>query len=145
VIDKDDVRDLLDEANPGLAYDIMWNMAHRQLLLGLSVICDSPLTGGAWHAIRVAAETSAALAVVECRSPDEAVWRARIDGRKALNLPSHHQTDWASMQARRHTHPPQTLELVGYPHLVVDTTVAPVVALCDRLVAWLAALSSGMI
>jgi predicted kinase len=140
VIDKDDMRDLLDEANPGLAYDIMWNVARRQLFLGLSVICDSPLTGGPWHAIQVAAQTSAALAVVECRCPDEAVWRARIDGRKALNLPSHHQTDWDTVQAHRRTHPPQSLEVIGYPYLMVDTTVAPVEALCDRLVAWLAAL-----
>jgi hypothetical protein len=44
------------------------------------------------------------------------------------------------MQARRHARPSQTLDVVGYPHLVLDTTVAPVVALCDRLVAWLAAL-----
>lgn len=100
VIDKDDARDLLDNTNPGLAYDIMFNIARRQLLLGLSVICDSPLTSGPWRAAQVAAETGAALAVVECRCPDEAAWRARIDGRKALNLPSHHQTDWEAMQAR---------------------------------------------
>jgi hydrogenase nickel incorporation protein HypB len=57
VIDKDDVRDLLDDNAPGLAYDVMWNVARRQLLLGMSVICDSPLTGGPWHAAQIAMET----------------------------------------------------------------------------------------
>jgi predicted kinase len=59
-------RRLRYEANPGLAYDIMWNVARRQLLLGLSVICDSPLTGGPWHAIQVAAETSAGVLTRRC-------------------------------------------------------------------------------
>lgn len=48
VIDKDDVKDLLDghaQAAGPLAYQIMFNIARRQLLQGLNVICDSPLTG----------------------------------------------------------------------------------------------------
>jgi hypothetical protein len=48
VIDKDDVKDLLDgpaQAAGPLAYEIMFNIARRQLLQGLNVICDSPLTG----------------------------------------------------------------------------------------------------
>jgi predicted kinase len=140
VIDKDDARELLDDANPGLAYEIMWSVARRQLLLGLSVICDSPLTGGIWHAAQVATETGATLVVVECRCTDEALWRARIEARKALNLPSHHQTDWEAMQARRRAHPPRPLDVVGYPHLMLDTSLAPVDLLCDRVVAWLAGL-----
>lgn len=140
VIDKDDARDLLDGANPGLAYEIMWRVARRQLFLGLSVICDSPLTGGTWHAEQVAAETGAALAVVECRCPDQAVWRARIEARKALHLPSHHQTDWDAMQAHRRAQPPRHPEVIGAPHLVVDTTLAPPEALCDQVIAWLCAL-----
>ncbi len=137
VVDKDDVRDLLDDATPGLAYDIMFNVARRQLLLGLSVICDSPLTGGPWHAVQVAEETGATLAVVECRCPDEAVWRERINARRALNLPAHHQTDWDAMQPLRRG-PAHQLAAIGCPHLVVDT-LAPVDTLRDQVVAWLAA------
>ena len=47
LLDKDDVKDVLDgqvtEAG-GLSYDVMFNIARRQLLQGLSVVCDSPLT-----------------------------------------------------------------------------------------------------
>jgi|SRR5579863_2874463 len=47
IIDKDDIKDILDGHTPesgGLAYEVMFNIAHRQLLQGLDVICDSPLT-----------------------------------------------------------------------------------------------------
>src|SRR5689334_5263375 len=46
VIDKDDVKDVIDgrsEDSGGLAYQVMFNVAGRQLSLGLSAICDSPL------------------------------------------------------------------------------------------------------
>ena len=76
LIDKDDVRDLLNDATPhagGLAYDIMFNVARRQLLQGLSVICDSPFAYRRCYdrAVEIAQETGAALAVVECRCTDE--------------------------------------------------------------------------
>jgi predicted kinase len=138
VIDKDDVRDLLDDTAPGLAYDIMWNVARRQLLLGMSVICDSPLTGGAWHAARIATETEATLAVVECCCPDGVIWRQRINGRKTLNLPAHHQTDWDSMQVnRRLLVAEHAIDPTSYSHLVLDTLV-PVAALREQLLEWLA-------
>src|SRR5713226_2206518 len=47
IIDKDDIKDILDGHSPeagGLAYQTMFNVARRQLLQGLDVICDSPLT-----------------------------------------------------------------------------------------------------
>jgi len=144
VVDKDDIKDILHghtiapNAGP-LAYDVMFNVARRQLLLGLSVICDSPLTGGAWHAAQVAAETGAMLAVVACRCPDNTVWRARINARKSLGLPSHHQTDWDTMRAQRGPDPLplHAAEAVDHPYLLVDT-LAPVEDLCDRVIAWLA-------
>ncbi|MFN8515963.1 MAG: shikimate kinase [Chloroflexia bacterium] len=43
LIDKDDIRDLTDNEPPGLSYNVMLNIGRRQLLQGLSVICDSPL------------------------------------------------------------------------------------------------------
>ncbi len=99
LIDKDDVKDLLDGHAPAagpLAYRIMFNIARRQLLQGLSVICDSPLTGSiSYERVEgIVAETHACLAVLECFCSDESLWRQRITGRKALQLPAHHQTNW---------------------------------------------------
>jgi predicted kinase len=145
VVDKDDIKDILHghtiEANAGgLAYDVMFNVARRQLLLGLSVICDSPLTGGAGHAAQVAAATGARLAVVACRCPDEAVWRDRINARKDLGLPGHHQTDWDTMRVHSRPDPlplhASEAEAAGHPYLQIDT-LAPVEALRDRVIAWL--------
>lgn len=144
VVDKDDVNDILyghtGNEKPGpLAYEVMFNVARRQLLLGLSVICDSPLTGGSWHVSQIATETGATLAVVACRCSDEALWRERINARKVLNLPAHHQTDWDTMQSHRAPDPLplHAAEAVDHPFLLVDT-VAPVDTLCGRIVAWLA-------
>lgn len=128
-----------DQDSGPLAYDAMFKVARRQLLQGMSVICDSPLTGGARHAARVAAETGAALAVVACHCPDEDVWRERINARKALNLPAHHQTDWSLMRTHRGDDPLplHAVEAIDHPYLLVDT-LAPVDALTERVVAWLA-------
>jgi predicted kinase len=87
LIDKDDVRDHLDEATPhagGLAYNIMFNVARRQLRQGLSVICDSPFAYRRCYecAVGTAQETGAALAVVECRCADEKTWRRRASTRR---------------------------------------------------------------
>ena len=76
------MRDLLDESVPdagGLAYVIMFNVARRQLLQGLSVICDSPFAYRRCYerAQEIAQETTARLAIVECRCSDETVWRRR--------------------------------------------------------------------
>ena len=64
VVDKDDIKDLLDGHAPAagpLAYAIMFNVARRQLLQGLSVIRYSPLTGSISYerAVAIAAETQA--------------------------------------------------------------------------------------
>ncbi len=83
LVDKDDVKDLLDghaQAAGPLAYAIMFNIARRQLLQGLNVICDSPLTGSISYerAQGIAKEMHASLAVVECICSEESVWRQRI-------------------------------------------------------------------
>jgi len=83
LIDKDDARDLFENQTPrtgGLAYDIMFNIARRQLLQELSVICDSPLTGhmGYERAQAIAAETYAvdflaiSLSIKRCSSLTDA-------------------------------------------------------------------------
>jgi hypothetical protein len=106
----------------------------------MSVICDSPLGYRRTYerAVRVAEEAGARLAVVECRCPDEGVWRRRIEARQALDLPSHHTIDWAAVEAfLRRTAADGGFTIAG-PHLVVETT-RPVGVLCDEVVAWLTA------
>jgi predicted kinase len=145
VIDKDDIKDILYGRAPDsgpLAYEVMFNVARRQLLLGLSVICDSPLTGRIAYdrAAGIAAETGASLAVVKCRCPDESVWRERINARKDMHLPAHHQTDWEAMQAQPHRlDSTRRAQITGHPYLLVET-MAPVELLCDQVIAWLAGL-----
>lgn len=141
LIDKDDIKDILDEHVPqsgGLAYETMWNVARRQLLQGLSVVADSPLTFVmAYEKARaVVRETGAALAVIECRCSDEEIWRQRINARKDMLLPAHHQTDWDMFLRYRQ----QMLAEMDYPisdlRLVVDT-VHPLSDGVAEIVAWL--------
>lgn len=141
LIDKDDVKDILHERAPdsgGLAYEVMLNVARRQLLQGLSVICDSPLSFCTIYerAERIADETGARLAIVECVCPDEDEWRRRIESRKVLCLPSHHQTDWASFQVARQVAARHMVYPIGAPYLAVDTT-QPLHELVDRVAGWL--------
>lgn len=141
LIDKDDVKDLLDgqATDAGrLAYDVMFNVARRQLLQGLSTICDSPLTFDTLYdrARRIAAETNASLAIIECRCPDDREARRRIEARKNLALPAHHQTDWERFLAYRDAVLAQTQYPITDPHLVVDTS-RPLQATLDETIAWL--------
>jgi len=141
LIDKDDIKDLLDghTAEAGaLAYNAMFNVARRQLLQGLSVVCDSPLTfnTGYERAARIAEEMGVALAVVECCCSDEALWRRRIEARRALALPGRHKTDWASLQDHLRTATVESSYPIAHPRLVVDT-IAPVDDLCAGVIRWL--------
>jgi predicted kinase len=141
LIDKDDIRDLTDNEPPGLSYNVMLNIARRQLLQGLSVICDSPLGYRRTYdsATRIAAETGATLAIVECHCPDLALWRSRIEARQTLSLPAHHTTTWAAVEAFQQ----RTIADGGFTitrsHLIVDTT-RPLAELCDHVLQWLALL-----
>lgn len=139
LIDKDDVRDLLPDALPsasGLAYEIMFNLARRQLLQGLSVICDSPLTyrRGYEHAVEIAQEAGTRLAVVECRCTDEVIVRGRIEARQTLSLPTHHTTDWAAVQAFRQGTAADLAYSIVHPHLVVDT-LTPIATLRTEVIS----------
>lgn len=141
VVDKDDILDILDGRAPDanrLAYDVMFNVARRQLLQGSSVLLDSPLNYGSLYdsARRLAAGTGARLAVIECRCPDEDSWKRRIDDRKALGLPAHHQTDWESFRAYHQRVLPEAAYLIADPHLVLDTT-RPLAGLLAEVAAWL--------
>lgn len=142
LVDKDDVKDLLDghaQAAGPLAYAIMFNIARRQLLQGLHVICDSLLTGNISYerAQKIAQETQASLVIVECNCPDESVLRRCINDRKLLQLPTHHQTDWDAYQVllrqsqfQAHQYP------ITHPHLVVDT-IRPLQECLASVLTWL--------
>jgi predicted kinase len=140
LVDKDDVKDILDghtSAAGPLAYEIMFNVARRQLLQGLNVICDSPLTGNISyeHAQTIALETHASLGIIECVCSDEALWHQRINSRKALQLPAHHQTDWEKMQALRQSYLQENYSIT-HPYLVVDT-VRPLPECLTEVIGWL--------
>ena len=147
LIDKDDAKDLLDGHAPAagpLAYAIMFNIARRQLLQGLNVICDSPLTGSISYerAQKIAIETHASLAVVECICSGENLWKQRINDRKALQLPAHHQTDWDAYQLLLgQSQFQEHLYSITHPHLVVDTA-QPLQECLTLVLTWLD-MSSG--
>lgn len=141
LIDKDDVKDLLDGHSSvagSLAYEIMFNIARRQLLQGLSVICDSPLTGIAAyeHAQTIAKEAHASLVIIECQCLDTSLWEQRINNRKELHLPSHHQTDWNAFQDFLNNPHIQATYSIVHPHLIVDT-VQPLHECLKTVLAWL--------
>lgn len=127
LIDKDDVLDVLIDqpVDAGrLAYDAMWRVARRQLLQGLSVVCDSPLSHpiGYRAARRVADETGATLVVVECRCSDELIWRDRVDARAAGGLRPHRATPWHLLTQIRDRVADQASYVITDPLLVVDTS-----------------------
>ncbi len=138
VIDKDDVRDLLPDEIGGVSYEAMLAIARRQLLLGMSVIADSPLgyERGYRAALRIAKEASALVAVVECVCSDEAEWRRRIEARSSMDLVSHHATDWQRVRdffARTAAEP----FVVDVPHLTVDTASADLASTTDVVLDWI--------
>lgn len=141
IIDKDDIKDILDghslEAG-GLAYEAMFNIARRQLLQGLDVICDSPLTFSMSYkkARLIAAETHASLAIVECICSDEQAWSQRINRRKQLQLPAHHQTDWDNLQTNRAKMENEMNYPISDPRMIVDT-VRPLEETVSEIIRWL--------
>jgi predicted kinase len=143
VVDKDDVKDVLDGHTPeagALAYEVMWSVARRQLMQGLSVVCDSPLTGalGYDRAKHIAEEAGARLAIIECTCPDEVIWRERIERRKLLALPAHHQTDWDEFRLSSALLPPAYP--IDAPRLVL-ATIRDLADLVDECLHWLGQLT----
>lgn len=141
VIDKDDIKDVLGslcEDAGGLAYTAMFNVARRQLLQGLSAICDSPLSeiGGYTMARMIAHDAAARLKVIECVCSSEEEWRRRIEQRSALRLPAHHVTTWADLEAHLRRRAATSTYQIYEPHLLVDT-VAPLEEVLQRIEVWL--------
>jgi predicted kinase len=143
VVDKDDIRDVLPSTDTAgaLAYQIMWRVVRCQLLLGQSVIADSPLTYAQGYATvrQLAQETHAQVRIVECVCPDEELWRERINQRKLLSLPDHHQIDWEAFQRVRASTPPSYL--ISDPILRLHTN-QDLALLVGKSTAWLGSLAS---
>jgi predicted kinase len=145
LIDKDDIKDLIDghaDDSGSLAYATMFRIARSQLLHGLSVICDSPLTDADLYARawQIAAETGALLAIIECQCRDERILRQRIEARQALDLPAHHTTDWERFRAYRSGVMTKTYPITDC-HLIIDTT-RPLEPCLNHVDAWLDSLAS---
>jgi predicted kinase len=141
VIDKDDIKDVLGgvcEDAGGLAYTAMFSVARRQLLQGLSVICDSPLSEPAGYtaACCVAHDTVSRLLVVECYCSSAEEWRRRIERRAALRLPAHHITDWDALEVHMRRRRDISDYSIDEPHLVIDT-LAPLEQVLDKILVWL--------
>jgi predicted kinase len=142
VVDKDDIKDVLDGRSPdagGLAYEVSFGVVRRQLSLGLSVICDSPLAfEQAYQVARhMASSADAALLVVETRCDDPTVWRQRIEQRRAFGLPAHHQTTWEGLQSYLAEAEPRVRYPIPTPCLIVDTT-RPLPAVLEEIIDWIA-------
>lgn len=143
LIDKDDIKDVLDghvEDSGGLAYIAMFNVARRQLIQNLSVICDSPLSevGGYTTACVVAHDAGARLLVIECICSSEEEWRRRIEQRAALRLPSHHVTTWEHLENHLRRRADTSNYAIQEPHLIVDT-VAPIEDVLRTILEWIEA------
>ena len=137
LVDKDDIKDhtaALPDGNR-LAYAILWQVVRRQLLLGLSVIADSPLSYPETYATgrQLAAEYGAHLLVVEVRLA-EAEWRRRLEARPP-SASSHKIAGWPAMQTLLATYN----GVWNYPidprhHVIVDGELS-VATQCDQVLA----------
>lgn len=141
VIDKDDIKDLLvGYPDPGgLAYVTMFRIARRQLLLGLPVICDSPLSEEQGYAAarRIARETRSALVVIECICSSPTIWRQRIEQRAALGEPAHDIASWSDLERHLARRQDSSRYPIDAPYLLVDT-VRPRETVLAEVLAWVA-------
>ncbi|MCG8353552.1 MAG: ATP-binding protein [Chloroflexales bacterium] len=141
VIDKDDIKDLLvGYPDPGgLAYVTMFRIAHRQLLLGLPVICDSPLSEDQGYAAarRIATETNAGLVVIECICSSPKIWRQRIEQRGALGEPAHNIASWSDLKRHLTRRSESSRYSIDAPYLVVDT-VHSLDQVMNEVLTWIA-------
>lgn len=143
VIDKDDVKDVLEQscAESGrLAYEVMFRIAGRQLVQGLSVICDSPLSEalGYQTARRIARDSSSNLAVIECFCSAAGEWRRRIESRCAQGLPTHQIDSWDALEQHLRRRGASARYAISDPYLMVDTA-RPLDQQIALITAWLRA------
>ena len=137
LIDKDDVKDYTLDLPDGntLAYAIMWQVAGTQLMLGLDVVVDSPLSYpvGYEQAQALAAARNARLWVVETEL-DEEEWRRRLDSRPP-EASTHKMRGWAAMQEMLRQYDGCWQYRISPEHHIVVDTARPVEALLDDALA----------
>lgn len=101
-------------------------VASTQLMLGLNVVIDSPLSRQAHldRLMQLAASTSAQLVIVECKPQDEDEWRRRLERRGAGDCASWHKpSTWRDMERLFERYGGCTeYDVVDVPKVVVDTT-----------------------
>ena len=136
LVDKDNIKDLTYQLPRGnvLAYDIMWEMARRQLRLGLSVIVDSPLSYPVAYANgqALAATMQARLWVVETRL-EEAQWQARLNAR-LQQPPTHRVAGWENMQQLLADYAGCWQYAIAPEHHIVVDTALPTATLVQQIV-----------
>lgn len=100
LVDKDAIKDHTYQLPQGnvLAYEIMWEVVRHQLLVGLSVVVDSPLSYPLAYATgqALATEYGSRLLVVETSLASEE-WQLRLDRRLQEPL-THRVAGWENMQ-----------------------------------------------
>lgn len=146
LVDKDDIKDYTVGLPNGnvLAYQIMWQVVERQLMLGLSVIVDSPLSYvvGYNTALDLALHAGARVLVVETRL-DDAQWRARLDARPA-EFSSHKIRGADQIEALMATYQGSwQYSIAPEHHLIVDTG-QPLPRLVDQVLARLRQTGPGL-
>jgi predicted kinase len=108
IIDKDAARDplsVLSSVCPAselnaISYEIMLGYMSAQLSIGLTVICDSPLSKLELfnRAVSICKDNAARILLIEVEC-DEAAWRNRLESRGQLHPETHKPKTWAQLQA----------------------------------------------
>ncbi len=125
LIDKDDIKDFI-YALPGgnvLAYEIMWQIARRQLEVGVSVIVDSPLSYPTSYATgqELVATYGARLLVIETTLAEN-LWYARLEARRQQQQ-THRIASWDAMQQALIAYADSwRFPIASQKHLLVDTS-----------------------
>jgi predicted kinase len=142
LLDHNDIKDALEASAAGVpgraSYELLFKLAGRQLLLGLSVFCDSPLISAGLYGLarRTAAEAGARVGVIECCLVDEAVHRRRLEARQGLHRPEGRLTTWEQLLTFRDRHSATASYPIDAPHLVVDASKPLPEQVADSL-SWL--------
>lgn len=120
VIDKDDVKDVLDERYRdgyvgGMTYEVMLRIAERCLAAGTSVICDSPLTYPDLYerSLAMAERHGAIVRVFRTICSDREEWSRRLESR--VGMPDHRRKSLDAVDPR------ERYEAAG--EIVIDTAL----------------------
>lgn len=114
-------------------FGLLRTLVTRQLMLGQSAVVDDMVSDSQFVLWRETAEHfSARLSLIECVCSDEAVHRARIEGR-IRGIPGWHEVGWDHVERIRAEIPPLTVD-----RLIVDA-MAPVEDNLRRVLSHIAA------